>query len=472
MALEVEFPEHLAFLISSPARYKVLYGGRGAGKSEGISIALIILALRRKIRILCLRELQNSIDESVKETIANNIAAMELDDQFTIQDKKIICNRTGSEFLFSGLRYNINKIKSLAKIDIAWIEEANNISKTSLDKLGPTIRGRSNESSVAGLVHEHLNVGRGGPFGKGPEIWISYNPDLDTDEVYKRTVIQRHKYMPEFALDEETGQMEQYAIVKKVNYSDNKWFPPDLRQEMNVLKAADETSYLNVWEGHTKQVLDGAIFAEEIKKVLLENRRGRVPYDSSRPVHTFWDLGHSDHTAIWFVQRVGMEYNIINYYQDHLKKIGFYLEWLQEQKYMYGFHYLPHDADNETLASRSIKKIVSEAYPKCVKVVPRISKKVLSINAARTVFDLCNFDEENTADGWQCLCRYQYDVNEETGQFSKDPAHNEYSHGADAFQTFACSLKTETESKKPIRTVGVGRKSNVLSLRGTGWMGL
>ena len=468
--LEIEYPDHLYFLISEPARYKVLYGGRGAGKSEGIAIALIILATKRKLRILCLRELQTSIQESVKETIANNISAMELDDQFLVQDKTIICTRTGSEFLFSGLRYNINKIKSLAKIDIAWIEEANNISKTSLDKLGPTIRGRSNESSVSGLINEKLNIGRGGPFGKGPEVWISYNPDLDTDEVYKRTVVQREKYMPEFALNEESGLKERYAIVKKVNWSDNKWFPPDLRQEMNVLKAADEAAYLNVWEGHTKQVLDGAIFAEEIKKVLLDERRGKVPYDPSRPVHTFWDLGHSDHTAIWFIQQVGMEYNIINYYQDHLKKIGFYLEYLQEQKYMYGFHYLPHDADNETLASRSITKLVRNSYPKSVKIVPRISKKVIGINAARTVFDLCNFDENETADGWQCLCRYQYSVDEETGQFSKEPAHNEYSHGADAFLTFAQSLRTEIETKKP-KTVGVGR-SKVLSIRGNGWMGM
>lgn len=466
--LEIEFPEHLSFLISEPARYKVLYGGRGAGKSEGIAIALIILATQKKLRILCLRELQNSIDESVKETIASWIAALELDDQFTIQDKKIICNRTGSEFLFSGLRYNINKIKSLAKIDIAWIEEANNISKTSLDKLGPTIRGRSNEKSVHGVLNEQLDVGRGGPFKKGPEIWISYNPDLDTDEVYKRTVVKREQYMPDFALDEDTGKMERYAIVKKVNWSDNKWFPPDLRQEMNVLRAADETSYLNVWEGHTKQVLDGAIFAQEIKKVLLEDRRGRVPYDSSRSVHTFWDLGHSDHTAIWFIQQVGVEYNVINYYQDNLKKIGFYLEHLQAQKYMYGNHYLPHDAESETLASRSIARIVRDVYPKSVKIVPRVSKKVIGINAARTIFDLCNFDEENTGDGWQCLCRYQYKVDEETGQFSKEPAHNEYSHGADAFLTFAQSLKSETQIKKP-KVVGAGR-SQVMFSRGTGWM--
>lgn len=455
--MEVEFPASLDFLISEPARYKILYGGRGAGKSEGISIALIILATQKKLRILCLRELQTSIEESVKETIANNIHAMDLDDEFLIQDKRIISKRTGSEFIFSGLRYNINKIKSLARIDIAWVEEAINVSKTSWDKLGPTIRGR----------HKDDPMGMGGPFKKGPEIWISFNPELDTDETYTRFVLKRDKFAPDYALDEDTGEMERYGIVRKINWTENKWFPSDLRREMNVLKAADETAYLNVWEGNTKQTLDGAIFAKEIKKVLLEDRRGKVPYDSSRPVHTFWDLGHSDHTAIWFVQQVGMEYNIINYYQDHLQKIGFYLEYLQAQKYMYGKHYLPHDADNETLASRSIAKIVREVYPNNVKIVPRIAKKVLGINASRTIFDLCNFDEELTSDGWQCLCRYQYDVDSETGQFSREPAHNEYSHGADAFQTFALSLKSETAMKKPAPS------TNVVPMRGSvnSWMG-
>jgi phage terminase large subunit len=184
-------------------------------------------------------------------------------------------------------------------------------------------------------------------------------------------------------------------------------------------------------------------------------------------VHTFWDLGHDDHTSIWFVQQVGIEYNIINYFQDRLQKIPYYLEQLQEFHYNYGFHYLPHDADNETLASRSVARIIRDAYPGKVKVVPRIPKKVMGIRAARVIFDLCNFDEENTADGWQCLCRYQYKVNED-GKWSQEPDHNEYSHGADAWQTFALSLKSETATKKPIRTVTSGK---VLQLHtSSGWM--
>src|SRR5258707_646618 len=147
--MEIEFLERLAFLFS-PARLKIAYGGRGGGKTDGYAIALIILSRKMRLRILCLREIQSSIEESVKETIENYIVHYGLEDEFDIKDKSITCKRTGSRFIFSGLRYKINSIKSLAKIDIAWIEEANNTSKNSLDKLMPTIRGK-HESSKDGL---------------------------------------------------------------------------------------------------------------------------------------------------------------------------------------------------------------------------------------------------------------------------------------------------------------------------------
>ena len=435
---EVQFPEKLLFLINDPARYKILYGGRGGMKTESVAIALIILATQKKLRILCLREIQKSIDESVYETIKNRIIDMELEEEFDIQAKTIISKRTGSEFIFSGIRYQLASIKSLARIDIAWVEEAAPVSKKSWIGLPPSIRGR----------HETDPNGMGGPFGLGPEIIVTFNPELDTDETYKRFVLQREKYAPDFVKNDITGEMERYAYCMKINHSDNPLLPKDLRQEMEVLKAGDEDEYLHVWEGFTKQTITGAIYSKEIKKVLLEGRRGRVPYDSSRPVQTFWDLGHDDKTAIWFIQQVGVEYNLINYFEDRLQKIPYYLEYLQSLKYNYGFHHLPHDGDNETLASMSVANIIRKTYPGRVRVVPRIPKKVMGIRAAKVVFDLCNFDEENTADGWTCLCRYQYEVDEETGQFSTNPLHNDYSNGADAFQTFALNLKSETALKK------------------------
>lgn len=443
--LNVEFPKKLVFLINESALYKVIWGGRGGLKTETVARALLILASRRKLRIACFREYQNSISESVYQTLKNCIYDLNLNDEFDIQAKVIISKRTGSEFIFKGLRHNIDSIKSLARIDIAWVEEAANVSKTSWDKLEPSIRGK----------HETDPSGMGGPFGKGPEIIVTFNPEMDTDETYKRFVLKRDQYYPDYVTDEKTGKQIRYCIAIKTSYRDNKWLPQDLRLKMQIAKTGNQSDYLHIWEGNTKQVLDGAIYAEEIKKVLLEERRGKVEYDPSRTVHTFWDLGHDDYTSIWFVQQVGMHYNLISFYQDRLKKIAHYIEHLQSLKYNYGCHYLPHDADNETLASRSVARIVRDSYPGKVRIVARVPQKVVGIRAARQIFDLCNFDENNTADGWQCLCRYQYDV-DENGKFSLNPLHNEYSHGADAFQTFALSLKPETAVKK-IRTVSTGK---------------
>jgi phage terminase large subunit len=302
---EIEFPEKLAFLLNEAARYKVLYGGRGGMKTESIARALVLLTVQKKLRVACFREFQKSIAESVYPTIVHVIHEYGLTDQFKILEKSIVCLRTGSEFIFLGLRYNIDSIKSLARIDIAWVEEARNISKTSIEKLGPTIRGR----------HESDPNGMGGPFGKGPEIWMSFNPELDTDEVYKRFILKRDLYAPDFLPNEITGEPERYAYVVKVGWQDNKWFPADMKRDMILAKQADESEWLYVWEGHTKQTLDGAIYAKEIKKVLTDGRRGKVPYDPSKPVYCFWDLGHADHTSIWFVQRVGMYYNMIHFYQ-------------------------------------------------------------------------------------------------------------------------------------------------------------
>jgi phage terminase large subunit len=407
---------------------------------------------------------------------------MGLSDEFQILGKQIICKRTGSRFFFMGLRYNINKVKSLGRIDICWIEEADKTSKTTLDKLIPTIRGRS-----------RLEADRGGPFGNGPELWFSYNPDLDTDEIYKRTVSEKDKYLPDYVmidkiddsvvlnpdgsiyqptLGEEYNknrfEIVRYAIVVKINYWDNKWFPPDLRLEMNVAKAANENRYLEVWEGHTKVVLEGAIYAEEIREVLRERRRGKVPYDPNKPVYVSWDLGHSDKTAMWFVQRVGLEFNLIHYYEDRLKKMPFYIKYLQDKQYNYGTMFLPHDGDDETLSNITPKRQLESVGFK-VRVVHRPSKKMIGINAVRTIFPLINFDEVGTADGWQCLQRYAYKVDPDTRAFSKEPEHDTpWSHGADGMQTLALSLKSEQDSKKP-------KPSNVKDFnqpRANGWMGV
>lgn len=417
----LDFPEKLGFLFN-PARYKVLWGGRGGAKSWNIARAMLALGTQSPLRILCAREIQKSIADSVHRLLADQIENMGLGVFYEVQ-KTAIVGLNGTNFLFAGLRHNIGSIRSVEGIDIAWIEEAQTVSKASWDALIPTIRK------------------------DGSEIWISFNPELDTDETYKRFVLN---HPPD-------------AEVVKVGWRDNPWFPAVLRAEMDHLKRTDHDAYLTVWEGHCRQVLDGAIYAREIREATEAGRlSGRVPVDASKPVHTFWDLGRADKTAIWFAQQIGFEHRIIDYYENRGEALGHYLKTIQARGYVYGEHWLPHDAENELLASERTIAQQMRAAGFTVRIVPKIGVAD-GINAARTLFPNCWFDAEKCADGMNSLRRYRYDVDPQTGQYSKAPLHDDASHGADAFRYLAVSM---TERKAPVLTL----KFRQAPAGAAGWM--
>jgi len=401
--MEIQFPEKLQCLFER-SRYKVLYGGRGGAKSWGVARALLILAAGKPLRILCAREFQNSISESVHALLSDQIKALGLSDFYEIQNTTII-GKNGSAFYFAGLRHNVTKIKSFEGVDIVWCEEAQTISKSSWDTLIPTIRKEESE------------------------IWITFNPSLEADETYQRFVVK-----PPTS-----------SIVVKINWSDNPWFPKVLEQEKDDLKAKDPDAYMTVWEGHCKQTLDGAIYANEVRRATEEVRFTRVPYDESKPVHTFWDLGRADKTAIWFAQMVGFEFRVIDYYENQGHALAHYLKHLQGKSYVYGDTWLPHDADNELLASERTIAQQARAAGFKVRITPK-SSVADGINAARTIFGACWFDADKCADGIQCLRNYRYEVDPDTQQYSTKPLHDWASHGADAFRYLAVALR---EPKKP-----------------------
>lgn len=412
---KAEFPLKLQPLFK-PSRYKVLYGGRGGAKSWGIARALLILAARNPLRILCAREFQTSIKDSVHKLLCDQIVSLELTQFFEITQTSIR-GANGSEFAFVGLKNNVANVKSYEGIDICWVEEAQTVSRNSWNILIPTIRKESSE------------------------IWVSFNPELETDETYQRFVVSPP---PD-------------TISIKINFWDNPWFPETLRNEMEALKARDHESYMQVWEGVCRQTIDGAIFAKEMMKAEAEERITKVPYDASKPVHAICDLGWSDATAWWLVQFVGMETRLIRYFEGSQRTMTSYLAELQSFGYVYDTIWLPHDAQNKTLAAagRSIEDIVRSAGFK-TRVLERVPT-VDSINAARTIFPNCYFDRENCADGLNCLRHYRYEVDPDTGNFSKNPLHDRHSHGADAFRYIALMVREPQKvRKKPVVAMAGG----------------
>ena len=404
-----EFPVKLSFLFE-PCRYKVAYGGRGGAKSWGIARALLILAAKNPLRILCAREFMTSMKDSVHKLLCDQIESLGLLGFYEIT-QSTIRGKNGSEFAFVGLKNNVANVKSYEGVDICWVEEAQTVSRLSWNTLIPTIRKEKSE------------------------IWISFNPELESDETYQR-----------FVLNPPAN-----SKVVKINWSDNPWFPETLRLEKDALKARDIEAYNTVWEGLCRQTVDGAVFAREVQMAELEDRITKVAYDPTKPVHAVFDLGWSDATAIWFVQFIGMETRLIRYLEDSQKTISEYLAKLQTYGYVYDTLWLPHDAENRTLAAngRSIDQIVRAAGYK-TKILPRVPI-VDSINAARTLFRNCWFDRENCYDGLQCLRHYRYEVDPDTKAFSKTPVHDQYSHGADAFRMLGLMVN-EPRQRKPVRT--------------------
>jgi len=226
---------YVKFFGEQDRRYRVLYGGRGSGKSWACARVLLGRAAfeKRPLRILCAREIQRSISDSVHRLLCSQIDEMGLTGYFDITRDAIRGVKSGAEIIFKGLRSNPQEIKSMEGIDICWVEEAQAVSAESWDVLIPTIRKPNSE------------------------IWLTFNPLDESDPTYQRFVLNA----PEDAL------------VRKVNYDENPYFPEVLKREMEWLKARDYESYLHIWEGEVRKHSNAVIFAGRFRVEEFETWR-------------------------------------------------------------------------------------------------------------------------------------------------------------------------------------------------------
>lgn len=420
MTLEVPVIDKLLFLFD-PHRYKVIYGGRGGVKSWTVAQALLVLGLEKPLRIVCGRETQSSIRESVHQLLDDRIGSLGLRDayevmQYTIRSKKTWPDGRFTEFIFTGLRpKEIRNIKSLEGADILWIEEAAGITNESWNVIVPTIRK------------------------PGSEIWITFNPETEEDCVYKQFVVNQHPA----------------AQVVRTYYYENPWLPDTMRIEMEHMRVTDPGSFQHVWLGECLSTLSGAIYEAEMEAATRDGRITNVPADRTKPVDTFWDLGFGDDTAIWLGQAYGGYYNLVDFISGHGKTIEHYLILLQQRGYVYGADWLPHDGVDSIIhhklaggdRSRSIEMLM-RAAGRTVRVCPKL-EIADRINAGRTVFPQCRFDSEKCRDGIKALRSYQWGppikVGKELVQRTK-PLHNWASHPSDAFQTMAVASR---EAERP-----------------------
>lgn len=221
--LVVETPIAFAELYTIPlgaVRERSYYGGRGSAKTWQVARALLVLGMRRRLRVLCLREYQATMRQSVLKVLEDMIRRLNLGGFYRV-GKTGILGANGTEFIFAGLRRDVDQIKSTEGVDIAWIEEAQSVSGNSWEVLTPTIRA------------------------PGSEIWSTWNPGGADDATYKRYVLTQR------------GN----AIVRKVTWRDNPYFPEVLRLEREELLRADPEAEAHVWEGEPWARSDSEVLA-------------------------------------------------------------------------------------------------------------------------------------------------------------------------------------------------------------------
>lgn len=409
--MTVKFPDKLKCLFI-PKRYKFLRGGRGSAKSWSVARALLLQGVEQPHRVLCTREVQKSIKQSVHQLLKDQIAELGLGSFYEVLETEIR-GKNGTKFSFAGLSdQTVDSIKSFEGCTRVWIEEGQTITKQSWKILTPTIR---------------VN---------GSEIWVTYNPELETDETHRRAMLD----------DPDT-------ISVLVNYEDNPWFPAELEKE----RAKDEKrlpkeEYEHIWRGKCMPAVQGAIYFNEIAEAEASGRIGLFPMDPMLKVHRVWDLGWNDAMAILLAQRNGSAISLVGYVTGSHRTTADYIAEFRGEKYKgwnWGDDFLPHDGFAKHRQTGKSDADVLTGLGCSVKQTPNMDVEQ-GIRQARLIFPRVYIDKVACASVdpelpglVDCLKRYRRRINQTT-QTPEGPLHDVHSNGADAFRYVAINADSLT----------------------------
>lgn len=405
-AVKLKIPPKLIPVFLGPARYRGAYGGRGSAKTRTFAKMAAVRALQAAEAgesgvIVCAREYMNSLaDSSMSEVKAAIRSEPWLEAHFDIGETYIRTKDKRVEFVFVGLRHNLDSIKSKARILLCWVDEAEPVTETAWQKLIPTVRE------------------------EGSEIWVTWNPEKDTSPTHKR--------FREVVSDD--------MKIVELNYKDNPWFPSVLERERLADKIERPDSYDHIWNGGFITFIEGSYFAKHLAAARDENRIGRVAADPLLTIHLFADIGgtgaKADAFTFWAVQFVGREVRVLDYYEVVGQPLGAHLEWLRERGYTprKAQIWLPHDgATHDKVFSVSYESAFRDAGYH-VEVIPNQGRGAAGarIEAARRMFPFCWFNADKTEAGRKALGAY-HEKRDENRNVGLGPNHDWASHGADSF---------------------------------------
>ena len=429
MILDIPTPRWAVPLLK-PARNKGAYGGRGSGKSHFFAEYIVENhAANPQDSTVCVREVQKSLDQSVKRLIEQKIEKLNVGYYFDVQDAKIKSHGGDGLIIFQGMQnHTAESIKSLERYNRAWVEEAQTLSQYSLDLLRPTIRT------------------------PGSEILYSWNPRYKTDAVDKFL----RKNPPTD------------SVVVNVNWKDNPWFPDVLRKDLEDDFRNDPDKAEHIWNG-AYGFGEGSILSKWMYRADREGRINEtVEFDpEGAPVEISSDIGFRDTSCWWFWQPKVGGFSLFDYDGDHgleaqewCERLSMRLAAQKIKKEKLGKIWLPHDARAKTFQSKhsAVEQFIKYFGADKVSIVPQ-SNKSDRINAARKVMDRCEFRRDRCEGGIDGLTAWEFEFNEETNAFSREPVHNWASHPGDAF-SYGCQIMSERVIKEnkiePIRGLTVG----------------
>lgn len=407
--VRLQLPRKLAFLLEMH-QYKVAWGGRGSLKSWSFARALLTLGVHQDLRILCCREVQKSLVESVHQVLCDMIKALDLSDHYRITDNAIRGVNRDTLFRFTGLSdQTVESVKSYEGFDIAWVEEAQTVRRRSWQILLPTLFRT-----------------------KGSECWVTFNPNMDTDEVWERFIVNTPPN----------------AVVREMNWRDAVacgWWAPEQERLRQYDLVHSKNEYDNIWEGKPSVVVTGAIYSTEVLEMIRENRYRPVAFNPKLPVHRIWDLGWNDLMVCIMVQKPHpSSLNVINYMEESQITYANMLGAMDRLGYRWGTDWLPHDAESHDPKSGTNAKKLLRGLGCTVEIISR-SNPEARIKAARMMWPRIYMDNSKhdtpperpdrlvgAGHLMDRLKRYKRDIPKATGE-PTGPTHDASSHGSDAF---------------------------------------
>lgn len=417
-------PDKLVPVFTGPAMYRGAWGGRGSAKTRTFAKMSAVHGARcaRENKggvIVCGREFMNSLaDSSFAEVKAGIQSEPWLEALYDIGEKYIRTKDGKIDFVFAGIRHNLDSLKSKSRIRLLWIDEAEPTSETAWQKIDPTVREEE------------------------AEIWATWNPESEKSPTHKRFRVNPPPH----------------SKIVEMNWRDNPWFPNTLNvKRLNDFEARPE-QYDHIWEGGFRTAFEGAYFAKLLATAKEKGRIGIVEADPLLPIRAFIDIGgagaNSDAFVIWIVQWVGQEIRVLDYYEAVGQVLGMHVAWLRKNGYEDAKVYLPHDgvATNNITGKRYEDHMREAGFH--VTVIPNQGAGAASmrIEAVRRLGPQMRFNEKTTKAGRDALGAY-HEKKDEVRNIGLGPCHDWSSHGADGFGLMAVAYEDPSRIADFNRTI-------------------